>query len=135
MAERELDAASAELVALAEKARESAYARYSGFKVGAALRTRGGAVHVGCNVENASYGATSCAERSAIAAMVGAGEREVASIAVFTDADPPGMPCGICRQVLLEFGFPDTRIIAASPRELIVTTLAELLPRPFVLDR
>jgi cytidine deaminase len=131
----ELDAAGRELVARAEQARDNAYARYSGFKVGAALRTPGGAVYAGCNVENASYGATSCAERSAIAAMIAAGEREVDSIAVFTDADPPSMPCGICRQVLLEFGRDDTKIIAASPRTLSVTNLKELLPRPFVLER
>jgi cytidine deaminase len=135
VSDEELDTASRELVARAEEARNNAYARYSGFKVGAALRTRGGAVHAGCNVENASYGATSCAERSAIAAMVGAGEREIESIAVFTDADPPSMPCGICRQVLLEFGRDDTKVVAASRRTVIVTTLKELLPRPFLLDR
>jgi cytidine deaminase len=90
---------------------------------------------VGANVENASYGATTCAERNAVAAMVVAGEGEIASIAVFTDSDPPSMPCGICRQVLLEFGRGDMLIVAASPRARIVTTLAELLPRPFVLDR
>jgi cytidine deaminase len=134
VAEPELSPSIRELVALAEKVRENAYARYSGFAVGAALRTRAGAVYVGCHVENASYGATSCAERSAIAAMVSAGEREVESIAVFTDANTASMPCGICRQVLLEFGRPDTAIVAASPRGVALTSLAELLPRPFVLE-
>jgi cytidine deaminase len=130
-----LGASLRELVERAERVRENAHAPYSRFRVGAALRTASGNVFAGCNVENASYGATSCAERSAIAAMVAAGEREVAAIAVFTDADPPGMPCGICRQVLLEFGRPDTEIVAASPRDLRRITLERLLPEPFTLTR
>ncbi len=124
-----------DLVERAKQVREHAHAPYSRFRVGAALRTASGNVYAGCNVENASYGATSCAERSAIAAMVAAGEREVAAIAVFTDADPPGMPCGICRQVLLEFGRPGTEIVAASPRDLRRITLERLLPEPFTLTR
>lgn len=128
-----LDASLKELVERAARVRENAHAPYSRFRVGAALRTTSGNVFAGCNVENASYGATSCAERSAIAAMVAAGEREVAAIAVFTDADPPGMPCGICRQVLLEFGRPGTEIVAASPRDLRRITLERLLPEPFTL--
>ena len=128
-----LDASLKELVERAARVRENAHAPYSHFRVGAALRTTSGNVFAGCNVENASYGATSCAERSAIAAMVAAGEREVAAIAVFTDADPPGMPCGICRQVLLEFGRPGTEIVAASPRDLRRITLERLLPEPFTL--
>jgi cytidine deaminase len=128
-----LDASLKELVERAARVRENAHAPYSRFRVGAALRTTSGHVFAGCNVENASYGATSCAERSAIAAMVAAGEREVAAIAVFTDADPPGMPCGICRQVLLEFGRPGTEIVAASPRDLRRITLERLLPEPFTL--
>jgi cytidine deaminase len=128
-----LDASLRELVERAARVRENAHAPYSRFRVGAALRTTSGHVFAGCNVENASYGATSCAERSAIAAMVAAGEREVAAIAVFTDADPPGMPCGICRQVLLEFGRPGTEIVAASPRDLRRITLERLLPEPFTL--
>jgi cytidine deaminase len=123
-----------ELLELAERARENAYARYSNFRVGAALRSRSGRVYSGCNVENASYGATLCAERSAIAAMVAAGEREVEAVAVFTDADPPSFPCGICRQVLLEFsGDTPLSIVAASPRAVRVTTLPALLPEPFIL--
>jgi cytidine deaminase len=128
-----LDASLKDLVERAARVRENAHAPYSRFRVGAALRTTSGNVFAGCNVENASYGATSCAERSAIAAMVAAGEREVAAIAVFTDADPPGMPCGICRQVLLEFGRPGTEIVAASPRDVRRITLERLLPEPFTL--
>jgi len=129
----ELDPSLRELVERAERVRDHAHAPYSRFRVGAALRTASGAVYTGCNVENASYGATSCAERGAVAAMVAAGEREIAAIAVFTDADPPGMPCGICRQVLLEFGRPGTEIVAASPRALRRITLERLLPEPFTL--
>jgi cytidine deaminase len=124
-----------ELVERARQVRENAHAPYSQFRVGAALRTSSGNVYAGCNVENASYGATSCAERSAVAAMVAAGEREISAIAVFTDADPPGMPCGICRQVLLEFGRPGTEIVASSPRALRRITLERLLPEPFTLNR
>ena len=130
-----LDESLNELVERAKQVRENAHAPYSRFRVGAALRTPSGKVFVGCNVENASYGATSCAERGAIAAMVAAGEREVLAVAVYTDADPPGMPCGICRQVLLEFGSPSTEIVAASPRDLRRITLERLLPEPFTLDR
>jgi cytidine deaminase len=133
VAEPELDAGLRELVRRAHDARAQAYAPYSRFSVGAALRTSSGAVFLGCNVENASYGATACAERGAIAAMVVAGERKVEELAVYTDSDPPGMPCGICRQVLLEFGHDRTVIVAASPRAVTLATLGELLPRPFVL--
>jgi cytidine deaminase len=135
MADADLDPRLRELVELAERVRGNAYARYSNFHVGAALRTLRGGVYSGCNVENASYGATLCAERSAIAAMVAAGEREIDAVAVFTDADPPSMPCGICRQVLLEFGGEKMLIVAASPRGLRLTTLSDLLPQPFLLSR
>lgn len=129
------DSALAELVELAERARELAYARYSNFKVGAAVRSESGRTFSGCNVENASYGATLCAERSAVAAMVAAGERRIVAVAVFTEAEPPSMPCGICRQVLLEFGSAATQIVAVSRSGRRVATLAELLPQPFLLDR
>jgi cytidine deaminase len=121
----------AQLVDAARDVRERAHAPYSGFRVGAALRTKSGAVFVGCNVENASYGATVCAERSAVSAMVAAGEREIAAVAVYTDAEGPVMPCGICRQVLLEFG-PDCTVIAATKTATETKTLAQLLPAPFV---
>jgi cytidine deaminase len=104
------------VVAAAVEAREHAYAPYSEYRVGAAILTSSGAIHVGCNVENASYGATLCAERGAVAAMVAAGEGAGAGgasrtdkrsrpilCAIATGSVPPAPPCGICRQVLVEF--------------------------------
>ncbi|MEO8905270.1 MAG: cytidine deaminase [Polyangiaceae bacterium] len=124
----------AALVASARAVREHAYAPYSSFKVGAALRAENGALFVGCNVENASYGATICAERNAILAMVAAGQRSIASIAVFTDAESLAMPCGLCRQVIAEFQH-DTELIVANPRQERVLPFSQLFPEPFVLAR
>lgn len=130
----ELSAEQASLVAAARAVRERAYAPYSSFRVGSALRAENGAVFVGCNVENASYGATVCAERTAILTMVAAGQRSVESLAVFTDAEKLAMPCGLCRQVLSEFQ-RDAVLIVANPREHRVLRFAEIFPEPFVLDR
>jgi len=130
----ELSAEQASLVAAARAVREHAYAPYSSFRVGSALRAENGAVFVGCNVENASYGATVCAERTAILTMVAAGQRSVESLAVFTDAEKLAMPCGLCRQVLSEFQ-RDAVLIVANPREHRVLRFAEIFPEPFVLDR
>jgi cytidine deaminase len=91
------------LVVAARAARARAYAPYSRYLVGAAILTRSGRIFTGCNVENATYGATICAERSAIAAMVAAGGRDPVSCVVVTAGPRPGTPCGICRQVLAEF--------------------------------
>ena len=126
------DADAEALVEAARRARSHAHAPYSRYLVGAAVRTRGGQVYAGCNVENASFGATICAERSAIAAMVAAGDRDLAAVAVFTEGAEPGMPCGICRQVLREFG-EDVEVIVATSTDKKRTTLAALLPEPFVL--
>jgi cytidine deaminase len=126
------DDAVAELVAMARAARTHAYAPYSGFAVGAALRSANGAIYSGCNIENASYGATLCAERVAVAQMVASGDRAVTMIAVYTDVEPPAMPCGLCRQVLQEFGRA-LSVVVAGPKTVRRTTLAELLPEPFVL--
>jgi cytidine deaminase len=124
----------AELVTEARMVRERAYAPYSRFLVGAALRAENGRVFVGCNVENASYGATICAERSAILAMVAAGQRSIAAIAVFTDADTLAMPCGLCRQVISEFQ-QGARLVVANPRQQRVLGFSEIFPEPFILDR
>jgi cytidine deaminase len=123
-----------ELVNAAKAVQKHAHAPYSRFRVGAALRTRSGKTFVGANVENASFGATVCAERSAVSAMVAAGERDIEAIAVFTDADTVTMPCGICRQVLLEFG-PRCTVVAVTPSARETTTLVELLPHPFVFEK
>ncbi|MFZ5889945.1 MAG: cytidine deaminase [Myxococcota bacterium] len=124
-----------ELKAAASRARERAHAPYSKYQVGAALRSKRGNVYVGCNVENATYGATLCAERVAVAHMVVAGESDIDAVLVFTDAGPIGMPCGICRQTLVEFAGPECAVIVASPRDLRITTLGALLPEPFTFRK
>ena len=124
----------AELLAAARAARRRAHAPYSRFAVGAAVRDERGRVHVGCNVENASYGLTICAERNAVAAAVAAGARAVRAAAVVTPTRPAGSPCGACRQVRAEFGAPRTRILLGSPSgPAEITTLGALLPRAFSL--
>lgn len=122
------------LVAEAERVREHAYAPYSGFFVGAAVEAASGRVYVGANVENATYGATICAERSAITRFVAEGDRELVRVAVYTQAEEPATPCGICRQVLSEFGHNVT-IVSATPAGARVFTLEELFPHPFTLKR
>jgi cytidine deaminase len=123
-----------ELIEAARAVRAKAYAPYSGFLVGAAVLTDTGQIHVGCNVENASYGATICAERSAISKMVASGETKIVTVAVFVDDTEPAMPCGICRQVIAEFG-PHAEIISATPRETKRSSIDRLLPDAFVFKR
>ena len=123
-----------ELVEAARVVRERAYAPYSSFRVGAAIRADNGQIFTGCNVENASYGATICAERSAILAMVAAGQQRIRAVAVFTDADTLAMPCGLCRQVISEFQ-REAQVIVANPRERRTLRFDALFPEPFVLDR
>lgn len=118
-----------ELISAATQAREYAYAPYSGHNVGAALLTRSGRVYTGCNVENASFSLTICAERTAIVKAISEGEHEFDAIAVVTSSG--GTPCGACRQVLAEFGL-DIRVLTAAPDRLhSETTVAELLPGAF----
>lgn len=123
------------LVEAAWQARESAYAPYSNFAVGAALLAADGRIFPGCNVENISYGLTNCAERVAIGAAVAAGVREFVAVAVVADTGVPISPCGACRQVLAEFGVP--RVMLANRNERLEFGLAELLPRASsgILDR
>jgi cytidine deaminase len=118
------------LIAAAKKAQEQAYAPYSGFRVGAAVEAEDGTIYTGCNIENASYGLTICAERAAVAAAVTAGHRRIVRAAVVTDADPPAAPCGACRQVLSEFG-PALTVFASGPRGQRRWTMTELLPDAF----
>ena len=119
------------LLKAATAVRDNAYAPYSHFKVGAAVLAEDGHTYVGCNVENSSFGATVCAERSAVSAMVAAGARRILAVAVYTPAATPTYPCGICRQVLAEFG-PDAVVLAAVPGQRVQVTLSELLPHAFV---
>ena len=113
-------------------ARQRAYAPYSRYKVGAAIRTRRNRIHSGANVENASYGLTICAERAAVFAAVAAGDaKEYYAVAVVADAERLPSPCGACRQVLQEFA-PEVRVILATVSGLRrATTLRELLPEAF----
>jgi cytidine deaminase len=118
------------LVEAAAAVRKNAHAPYSGFAVGAAVLDQHGRIHSGCNVENASYGLSVCAERNAVAAMTAAGERRIKALAVVTDTDPPTSPCGACRQVLVEFGqFPV--ILANLSGERVRTSVGDLLPDAF----
>ncbi len=122
-----------ELVAAALEARDRAYAPYSRFLVGAAVRTAAGLVHAGCNVENAAYPQGVCAEAGAISAMVLAGGRRIAELVVAGAGPMPVMPCGGCRQKLREFAAPGAvvRIVDEAGQVLVTTTLAALLPMSF----
>jgi len=121
-----------ELVRVAALARQRAYAPYSKYKVGAAIRTKRNKVHSGANVENASYGMTVCAERTAAFAAVNAGDTAFDAIAIVIDDERLPTPCGACRQVLAEFS-PNMRVILATTSgKRKVTTLGELLPDPFL---
>ena len=128
-----------QLITLALKAREKAYAPYSHFAVGAAVLTKGGLVYTGCNIENASYGATNCAERTAVFKAVSEGKREYTAIAVvggpegkMPDGNSVCSPCGVCRQVLREFCDTETfRVYMTDGSKLISATLEELLPVSF----
>ncbi len=117
------------LLAEARKARDQAYAPYSRFAVGAALRAKSGRVFTGCNVENLSFGLTSCAERNAVFAAITAGEREFEAIAIVADSKQPVSPCGACRQVLAEFA-PRLAICCSNlDGDTFESDLGLLLPR------
>jgi cytidine deaminase len=118
------------LVAAARGAQARAHAPYSNFRVGAALEAQDGTVFLGCNVENASYGLTICAERAAVFAAVSAGVKRFRQAVVVSDVDPPAAPCGACRQVLAEFGL-DLPIAAVGSRRTVTWRLSDLLPAAF----
>jgi cytidine deaminase len=135
------------LLVHAREARECAHAPYSGFKVGSAVLTVGGELFRGCNVENASYGLTCCAERAALFTAIAAGcqafdgaqpgfSRRITHLAVVAATDGPVSPCGACRQVMIELGGPGLIVIQGNLRgEVAVTTADALLPGAFVLQR
>ncbi len=120
------------MTALADEARARAYVEYSGFHVGACLKTAEGAYYLGCNIENAAYTPTICAERTALFKAVSEGERSFAALAVISDSENFTAPCGVCRQALAEFCPMDMPIILANRnRGYVIRTLGELLPLAF----
>lgn len=124
--------AVARLLRAARTAARHSYSPYSGFPVGAAVRTGRGRIYAGTNVENASYGLTLCAERVAIFRAVTAGERDIRAVLVWTDTDEPTPPCGACLQVIHEFG-PGATIILAGRTRTRTLRLRDLLPAGFSL--
>lgn len=121
-----------ELLKAATEVRENAYVPYSKFKVGAAIRGASGKVYAGCNVENVAYPEGTCAEAGAIAMMVAAGETELTEVLVIADSPTPTPPCGGCRQKLVEFGKPETKLTMVTTSGVrLETTLADILPGRF----
>ena len=117
----------------AKAACANAYSRYSGFSVGAAVLTDRGVIAKGCNVENASFGLTSCAERNAVFGAIADGARQVVALALYTPTTAPVTPCGACRQVIAEFGKPSVRAYCDGTG-FVEYTIDELLPDSFALD-
>lgn len=126
------------LMAAAVAARGFSYSPYSGYRVGAALLSADGRIYTGCNIENAGYTPTNCAERTAIFKAVSEGVREFAAIAVAGGSgealDPACTPCGVCRQVLTEFCAAEMPVILGTPEEIRVLTLGDLLPFAFTKE-
>ncbi|MFT4412674.1 cytidine deaminase [Fredinandcohnia humi] len=121
-----------ELIVEAKKARELAYVPYSTFKVGAAILTKDGKVYHGCNIENAAYSVTNCAERTALFKAYSEGDTKIAAIAVVADTERPVPPCGACRQVMSELCQKDTKIYLSNIKgDMQEITLEELLPGAF----
>ena len=124
-----------DLLTAAQKVRENAHAPYSGFRVGAAIRSAGG-IYTGCNVENASFPEGICAEGGAITSMVAAGDTQILDVLIYAEADTPVAPCGGCRQKLAEFAVPETQVSLANGAGVqVVMTMEELLPAAFSLKR
>ena len=125
-----------QLIETAVKAREMAYAPYSHYKVGAALLAKSGQIYTGCNVENASFTPTNCAERTAFFKAISEGDREFEMIAIVAGKDGEELsknctPCGVCRQVMTEFCDKDFKIILGTPDDFKVLTLEEIMPYSF----
>ena len=119
------------LIAAASKVRENAHAKFSNFKVGAALRTASGKIFTGCNIENATYGLTVCAERTAIFKAISEGERRFDAIAVVTDTDTLTPPCGACRQIIWEFCGDVPVTLANLKGKTETLRMSQLFPKPF----
>ncbi|AEF17953.1 cytidine deaminase [Thermoanaerobacterium xylanolyticum LX-11] len=120
------------LLEVAKEARESAYAPYSKFKVGACVITNNGKIYKGCNIENSSYGLTNCAERTALFSAYANGDRDIEAIAVVADTDGPVSPCGACRQVMYELGGEDMTVILGNMKgDFVVKKAKDLLPYAF----
>ena len=124
-----------ELMSLALEARERAYVPYSNYKVGAALIDGCGKVFTGCNIENAAYSPSNCAERTAIFKAISEGSMEFTALAVVADSPHPVTPCGVCRQVMAEFFKPHTPVYLGNVKgEMVKTTVGELLPGAFTAE-
>ena len=124
-----------DLAKIAIDARENAYVPYSKFKVGAAVVTEDGSIYTGCNIENASYGATNCAERTAIFKAVSEGHKKIKAIAIVGDMSTNTYPCGICRQVIVEFATKDIDIILVKNEDdYVIKTMEEILPGAFTKE-
>ncbi len=130
----ELNTEEKELLKAAQKAAENSYSPYSHYQVGCAVKTVEGHIFTGCNVENASYSLTICAERNAIFKAISEGHRAFSEIAVYVDSDESFPPCGACRQVIYEFA-PDIQVIYANRKVIQKTMLTELFPNAFTLKR
>jgi cytidine deaminase len=124
-----------ELIELSTQALEKAYAPYSGYKVGAALLCADGTVFQGCNVENASFGLTNCAERTAVFSAIATGQTRFTAIAIAASGEPTPFPCGACRQVLAEFCDSTFPVYIKNLDGYTSTTLGELLPHSFNLKK
>jgi len=122
---------SRDLIDMAKKAKDFAYAPYSGFHVGAALKTKSGKVYTGCNIENSAYGATNCAERTAIFKAISEGEMEFESIAVVSSANDVTYPCGICRQVMSEFMKDAAIYFEDHDGNIVNSSVREVMPYMF----
>ena len=134
MKRQELSEQDRMLLTEAEAAREQAYVPYSRFRVGAALVTGSGRIVRGCNIENASFGLTNCAERTALFTAVAMGEKDIATMAVVADTEALTTPCGACRQVMVELA-PQARVIIGNLKgDVMVTSSRDLLPGAFTTD-
>ena len=124
-----------ELLEAARAVRENSHAPYSGFRVGAAIRSESGRIHVGCNVENAAFPEGICAEGGAITSLIAAGDKEIREVLVYAEAETPVAPCGGCRQKLAEFAGPDVVVRLAGPEGIRAEmTVGDLLPATFKLN-